>query len=151
MEEKIELAKNFTSGLIRLMGFEAKVNAFQKEGDICIEVKSEKEGRLIGKNGNTLDSLEFLVNRMVNKKLKHSVRLIIDINRYRKRREEYLKKKASQWGEDVKSKNKELIVGPFNTFERRIIHTILKKDDLIKTESIGSGDMKKIKIIPIKK
>lgn len=151
MEEKIELAKNFTSGLIRLMGFEAEVNAFQKEGDICVEVKADREGRLIGKNGNTLDCLELLINRMVNKRLKHSMHITLDINRYRKRREEYLKKMASQWGENVKKKNKEMIVGPFNTFERRIIHTFLKGEDQLRTESIGSGDMKKIKIIPIKK
>lgn len=151
MEEKIELLKNFTSELIRLMGFKAEVNAFQREGDLFVEVKAENEGRLIGKNGNTLDSLEFLINRMVNKSLKHSVRLTLDINHYRKRREEHLKKMASQWSENVKKRNKEMIIGPFSLFERKIIHSALKKDDLIKTESVGTGDMKKIKIIPVKK
>ena len=148
--EELELAKNYVSELIKLMGFEAEINASQQEGDIYIDVNSKKEGRLIGKKGNTLDSLEFLLNRMLNKRLKHSIRLRLDINRYRKRREEYLKKMALQWGEDVKKKNKEMIIGPFNTFERKIIHTILKKDSNIKTESLGTGDIKKIKIIPLK-
>jgi spoIIIJ-associated protein len=150
LEEHVEIAKNFTSELIKLMGFEPEVEAFLKNGEIYIEIKAEKEGRLIGKNGNTLDSLQFLINRMVNKRLKQSVRLTIDINHYRKRREDYLKKMALQWAENVKRKNKEMIVGPFNLFERKIIHTILKKDSIIKTESLGTGDLKKIKIIPIK-
>lgn len=151
MEEQIEIAKNFTYDLIKHMGFESEISTSKKNGEIYIDIKTEKVGRLIGKNGNTLDSLQFLINKMVNKKLKSSVRLVLDINRYRKRREEQLKKLASQWSETAKKKNKEITIGPFNTFERRIIHTALKKDSLIKTESIGNGDTKKIKIIPLKK
>lgn len=151
MEEQIEIAKNFTYDLIKLMGFESEISTSKKNGEIYIDIKTKNVGKLIGKNGNTLDSLQFLINKMVNKKLKYSVRLILDINRYRKRREEQLKKLASQWSETAKKKNKEITIGPFNTFERRIIHTTLKKDSLIKTESIGNGDTKKIKIIPLKK
>lgn len=122
-----------------------------REGDICLEIKGDKEGILIGKHGRTLESLQFLINRMANKQLKEPVRVILDINDYRKRRVESLKNLALQVGEKVKTRGYGLTIGPFNAHDRRIIHITLKEDPFIQTESLGEGEMKKIKIIPPKK
>jgi spoIIIJ-associated protein len=80
LEERVELAKQLTLGLLQRMGVETEVEGFLREGEVCIEVKSNKEGILIGKHGRTLDSFQFLINRMVNKELKEPMRMFLDIN-----------------------------------------------------------------------
>ncbi len=88
---------------------------------------------------------------MVNKQLKEAVRVILDINDYRKRRAENLEKMAIRLGEKAKASGHGLTVCPFNASDRRIIHIALKEDPFIRTESLGEGKMKRIKIIPPKK
>lgn len=144
----MEIAKQLMRGLLERIGVPTEVEVFLKEGNITLEIKGDKEGMLIGKHGRTLDSLQFLINRMVNKRLKESVRVVLDINDYRKRREEILKKMAFRLGEKAKRRGYALTIGPFNAHDRRIIHFALKEDPSLKTESLGEGDIKKIKIIP---
>jgi spoIIIJ-associated protein len=151
LEERLELAKQLTLGLLQRMGMETEVEGFLREGELCIEVKSSKEGILIGKHGRTLDSLQFLINRMVNKELKEPVRMIIDINDYKKRRVDFLKKMAIRFGESAQRTGKEITIGPFSAHDRRIIHITLQENPSLKTESFGEGEMKRIKIIPAKK
>ncbi len=73
-----------------------------KEGYLCLEVEGDREGILIGKHGRTLEALEVLINRMVNKRVKESVRVVLDIDRYRERRAESLGKLADRLGERAK-------------------------------------------------
>jgi len=133
------------------MGVETEVEGFLREGEVCIEVESNKEGILIGKHGRTLDSLQFLINRMINKELKEPMRMFLDINHYKKRRAESLKQMAIRFGENAKRTSKEITIGPFNAHDRRIIHITLRENPSLKTESLGEGEMKRIKIIPTKK
>jgi spoIIIJ-associated protein len=151
LEERVEIAKQIMMGLLEKMEVNTVLEGFSREGDIHLEVRGDKEGILIGKHGRTLDSLQFLINRMVNKRLKESVRVILDINDYRKRRADNLKKMALRAGERTKMSGHGLTMGPFNAHDRRIIHLTLKEDPLLRTESLGEGEMKKIKIIPTKK
>ena len=151
MEEKIEIAKQLMMGLIEKMEINPVVEGFLREGEIYLEVRGDKEGILIGKHGRTLDSLQFLINRMVNKRLKEPIRVILDINDYRKRRTDSLQKMALQLGERAKTRGHDLTIGPFNAHDRRIIHMALKEDPLLKTESLGEGEMKRIQIIPTQK
>jgi spoIIIJ-associated protein len=133
------------------MGVETGVEGFLREGELYIEVKSDKEEILIGKYGRTLDSLQFLINRMINKELKEPVRIVLDINDYKKRRADFLEKMAIRLGENAKRTGKEITIGPFNAHDRRIIHITLQENPSLKTESLGEGEMKRIKIIPTKK
>jgi spoIIIJ-associated protein len=87
---------------------------------------------------------------MVNKQLRNSLRVIIDIDDYRKRRSDSMTRMAQRLGEKAKRTGHSLTVGPFNAHDRRIIHLTLKADPSLKTESLGEGDLKKIKIIPMK-
>jgi spoIIIJ-associated protein len=151
LEEGVEIAKQLMRGLLERMQTETAIEGFSRAGDIYLEVKADKEGILIGRHGRTLESLQFLINRMVNKRLKEPVRVVLDINDYRKRREESLKRMALRLGEQAKTKAHGLTIGPFNAQERRIIHITLKEDPLLRTESLGEGEMKRIKIIPTKK
>ncbi len=135
-------------GLLERLGIETEVECFVKEGDLYLEVKSDEGGLLIGKHGRTLESLQILINRMVNKKVKEPVRIILDIADYKKRRADSLKKMAGRLGENAKRTGKGITIGPFCAHDRRVIHIALKEDTSLKTESLGEGDWKKIKIIP---
>ncbi len=151
MEEGVEIAKQLTAGLLERMQMKTVLEGFLREGSIHLEVRAEREGLLIGKHGRTLESLEFIINRMVRKRLKEPVNVVLDINDYRKRRAESLRRTAVQLGEKAKTKGRGLTIGPFNAHDRRIIHITLKEDPLLRTESLGEGEMKRIKIIPTKK
>ena len=149
--EEIEIAKELMTGLLERMGVKAEVEGYLKEGNLCLEIKGDHEGILIGKYGRTLESLQMLINRMVNKKLKSAVRVVLDIDDYRKRRVDSMANTAYRLGEKVKRTERSLTVGPFNAHDRRIIHLTLKEDPSLQTESLGEGELKKVKIIPIKK
>jgi spoIIIJ-associated protein len=151
LEERVEIAKQLLVGLLERMEINTVLEGGLREGDIYLEIRGEKEGILIGKHGRTLESLQFLINRMVNKQLKEPVRVILDINDYRKRKADNLKKLALRVGEKAKTRGYGLTIGPFNAHDRRIIHIALKGDPFIRTESLGEGEMKRIKILPTKK
>ena len=135
-------------GLLERIGVKAEVEGFLEEGDLHLEIKGDQEGILIGRHGRTLDSLQMLISRMVNKRLGNPIRVVLDINDYRKRKAENLKRMAIRVGEKVKSKGHPLTIGPFNAHDRRLIHIALKEDPSLRTESLGEGNLKKIAIIP---
>jgi spoIIIJ-associated protein len=149
--EEIEIAKEFTIGLLERMGIKTEVEGFLREGILYLEVRGDQEGILIGKHGRTLESLQMLINRMVNKKLKNAMRVVLDIDDYRKRRAETMTQMAYRLGEKVKKTGHAQVVGPFNAHDRRIIHLTLKEDPSLNTESLGEGELKKVKIIPTNK
>jgi spoIIIJ-associated protein len=148
LREEIEIAKQLMVGLLERIGAKAEVEGFLKEEDLHLEIKGDQEGILIGRHGRTLDSLQVLISRMVNKRLGSPIRIVLDINDYRKRKAENLKKMAIRVGEKVKSKGHPLTIGPFNAHDRRLIHIALKEDPSLRTESLGEGKLKKITIIP---
>jgi len=135
-------------GLLEGMGMKTEVEASLRGEDLFIDIMCDKEGILIGKHGRTLESLQFLFNRMVNKQLKEGVRVYIDVNGYKAKRADSLTKMATRLGERVKRAEKPLTIGPFNSHDRRIIHLALKEDPALETESLGDGEMKRIRIIP---
>jgi spoIIIJ-associated protein len=146
--EAVEITKKLMVGLLERIGVKAEVDVAFEEGDLHLEIKGDQEGILIGRHGRTLDSFQFLINRMVNKRLETPVRIVLDINEYRKRKTENLKKMAIQVGEKVKSKGHPLTFGPFDAHDRRLVHIALKEDPAIRTESLGEGKLKKMTIIP---
>jgi len=148
LEEWIENAKQLLMGLLERMGVHAEVDGSLKEGDLCLEIKGDQEGMLIGKNGRTLEALQILINRMINKRVKESVRVVLDVNHYRERRADSLIKMANRLGEKAKMTGKTVTVGPYNAHDRRIIHIALQDDPSLQTQSIGEGDLKEISIIP---
>jgi spoIIIJ-associated protein len=146
--EEVEITKKLMAGLLERIGVKAEVDVAFEEGDLHLEIKGDQEGILIGRYGRTLDSFQFLMNRMVNKRLETPVRIVLDINDYRKRKTENLKKMAIRVGEKVKGKGHPLTIGPFDAHDRRLIHIALKEDPAIRTESLGEGKLKKMTIIP---
>ncbi len=135
-------------GLLERMGVQTEVEGRATDGNLLIEVKSD-EGVLIGRHGRTLESLQLIVNRMVNKELGKPVRVELDVGGYKKRRADSLRKMAEEFGEDAKKTGRHITIGPYSAHDRRTIHIALKDNPSIKTESIGEGEWKKIKIFPI--
>ncbi len=88
MEEEIEIAKQLMMGLLERIGVGKEVEGFLREGDFYLEIKGDREGILIGRHGRTLDSIQILINRMINKQLKRPLKVILDIDDYRKRRKD---------------------------------------------------------------
>jgi len=148
IEERGEVARELMTQLIKGMGLKAELNVSIKGDAIYLDIKGEKEEILIGKRGRTLEALQFLLNRMVNKQLEEGVRVFIDINQYKERRANSLTNMAVRLGERVKRGQKPLTIGPFNAHDRRIIHLALKEDPALTTESLGEGEMKRIRIVP---
>ena len=151
MEEEVEIAREVTKALILRMGVEAEVEAFLKEEILYVDVRGDEKGTLIGKHGQTLDSLQMIINRMVNKRLKTVTKLSLDVDDYRKRRADTLKEMALRMAEKARRMGQTVTAGPFNARERRIIHVSLQDDPFLKTESLGEGEMKRIAIIPERK
>lgn len=150
MEESIEIGKRLLTRLVEGLGVRPTIEGFLKEGNLYFDLKGDKKGILIGKHGRTLDALQVLINRMVQKELKRPIRVILDVDDYRKRRVDTLSKMALRLGEKAKRSGHSLTIGPFNAHDRRVIHMALKEDPSLRTESIGEGDRKKITIIPKK-
>lgn len=148
MEEPIEIGKRLLTGLVERLGIRPRIEGSLIEGNIYFDLKGDKKGILIGKYGRTLDALQTLINRMVQKELKRSIRVILDVDGYRKRRIDTLSKMALRLGEKAKRLGHSITIGPFNAHDRRIIHMALKEDPSLRTESIGEGETKKITIIP---
>ena len=148
MEEEIGTANQLMVELLQKMNVEAEVNSYLKEGNVCIDITGDTDGILIGRHGRTLEALQVLVNRMVNRRTKEPVRIVVDIDGYRTRRADSLARMAARVGDRVKTTGKPMTIGPFNAHDRRIIHIALKEEPSLRTESIGEGLIKKISIIP---
>ncbi len=144
----IETVKEMMVGLLKKMGMKAEVEAYLKEEDLFIDIRADERGVLIGKHGQTLDALQFLFSRMVNKQLKEGLRVYIDVNGYKRKRTDTLTQMAVRMGERARRSGKAVTIGPFNSHDRRIIHMALKNDPTFETESLGEGEMKRIRITP---
>ncbi len=148
-EDGLSVAKKTLEELLKLFPMENfTVEAESSNGKILLQIKGEKAGIIIGKGGRTLDALEFIVNKIVNKKLEKKFRIVVDFEQYRKKKEEYLKKLALSLAERAKKTKKPALTIPLTAKERRIIHLALKEDRMLETKTIGEGDLKKVMIIP---
>jgi len=146
---KAKEAKEALEGLLFWLSEQTSVEVKDETKDrIRLEIHGDKTGLLIGKRGQTLDALQYLVNKMVNKSADSSKRIEVDMEQYRKRREQSLRNMATRLGEKVKKKKKPITIEPMNAHDRRIIHLTLKNDQSLETRSVGKGEMRKLVIHP---
>ncbi|NIM90670.1 MAG: KH domain-containing protein, partial [Candidatus Aminicenantes bacterium] len=138
-EGKIEYIQSILEGILFRMGVEAKVMAGEAGGDIQLEISGDSGGLLIGKHGRTLDALQYVLNRIYQKRFEDGEKVFVDAENYRKRRVEALENLALRLGEKVKRRRRAVVAGVFNSRDRRIIHMTLKGDGLLETMSMGEG------------
>lgn len=144
-EETIQAVEKFLSDTLNAMGMEVNLESkVESDGSLAIEMKGENMGILIGKRGQTLDSLQYLANRVANKHQSGYVRVKLDTENYRQRREETLKHLAKNIAHKVKRNRRPVALEPMNPYERRIIHSALQSDPYVTTHSEGEEPYRKV-------
>ncbi len=144
-EEKLT---TFIKEVIEKMGYEVKVDVmFREEKKIGIKLESSSSSILIGRKGKNLDALQLLLNVYAGKLGHEEVRVILDTENYRIRREEALVRLAYTTADKVRSSRNSILLEPMNPFERRLIHTTLNDIPDIETKSEGDGLYKQVRVI----
>jgi len=141
-----DVAKNFLVDVFAAMNMEVvitvKYNEEEKEMDI--DLAGDEMGVLIGKRGQTLDSLQYLVSLVVNKESDDYVRVKVDTEDYRQRRKETLENLAKNIAYKVKRTKRSFSLEPMNPYERRIIHSALQNDKYVTTHSEGEEPFRRV-------
>ena len=132
-------AKDFLEDVFRTMNMDVEIELDynEEEKEIAIELIGDDMGILIGKRGQTLDSLQYLTSLVVNKQSEEYIRVKLDIENYRERRQETLENLARNLARKVKRTRKPAVLEPMNPYERRIIHSTLQNDRYVVTSSEG--------------
>jgi spoIIIJ-associated protein len=147
-DEGIRLAKDALENILTRIPIEASVQAEATDGKIILDIDGDKSGLLIGRKGKTLDALQFIVNKIVNKAMERRMNVVVDSENYRKRRRESLTQLAHKIADKAKRIKKPVATNPLNPHDRRIIHLTLKEDNELDTKSRGDGLLKKVLVIP---
>ena len=146
VNEIIAFIKETISEIIRKMSAEGNLEVRRREENITITIFSDNNAILIGKNGKNMSALQLIIRQMVNAKLSKPLSIIIDVGNYKEKRArniEYLAKKLAR--EAYKTKT-EITMDSMNSYERRIVHSILADDKYVYTESIGEEPNRKVVI-----
>lgn len=145
-------AKRFLEDVFLAMGINAVIDVHfdQENSTVEINVDGEEMGVLIGKRGQTLDSLQYLISLVINKNSDNYIKVKLDTENYRARRKETLENLAKNIAFKVKRTKKPVSLEPMNPYERRIIHSALQNDKYVETYSEGEEPYRKV-VINIKK
>ena len=144
-DQTIQAVEQFIKDTLKAMDMEVEITtSIDEDGALCVDMKGEHMGILIGKRGQTLDSLQYLANRVANKHQDGYVRVKLDTENYRERREETLNHLAKNIAHKVKRNRRPVILEPMNPYERRIIHSALQSDPYVTTHSEGEEPYRKV-------
>ena len=153
---EVDLATDHLSQLLAFMEIDGEVSVRTPEtpGDglgrasAVLDVEGEDLGLLIGRRGTTLAALQYMINLMVSRKMGSRVLISLDIEHYRRRREDSLTGLAQRMADRVRKSGRSLTLEPMPAGERRIIHLVLAEDDAVTTGSVGEGEGRKVVIYP---
>ena len=146
-----EAAIAFLLPVLKEMGIEAKIDGSMEEEDVLkLDIQGEGLGVIIGKRGNTLDSLQYLTALVANKKTEGHVKIKLDAENYREKRKQTLEKLAINLAKKVRKTNRRVALEPMNPYERRIIHSVLQSFNGVETHSEGEEPFRKVVISPVK-
>jgi spoIIIJ-associated protein len=143
-------AKDLLEGILQRISLECKVTVNKTPEKIILDIEGDNSGLLIGKRGQNIDALQYLLNKAINKFDNGHKMILIDSGEYRKRREEFLLGLAEKIRERVKKTLKPVSLAHMNAHDRRIIHMVLQEDESLITQSRGEGKYRKIVILPAK-
>lgn len=156
-EEKVVLsiadeAKKFLADVFSAMNMTVVINAKYDENEktLDVDLSGDEMGVLIGKRGQTLDSLQYLISLVVNKGSEDYIRVKVDTENYRQRRKETLENLAKNISYKVKRTKRPVSLEPMNPYERRIIHSALQNDRYVTTHSEGEEPFRRV-VVTLKK
>jgi spoIIIJ-associated protein len=148
-QTKVEIEndpKEFLEKVFKAMDMSVNINVEQIGNDLNIELSGEEMGVLIGKRGQTLDSLQYLTSLVVNKGTNEYIRVKVDTENYRKRRKDTLENLAKNLAYKVKRTKRSVTLEPMNPYERRVIHSALQNDKYVSTHSEGDEPFRRVVI-----
>jgi len=145
---KRDEAQRALAGILRRMGIDAEILGREDDERITLDIAGAESGLVIGKKGQTLDALQFLVNKIVHRDAEGRKPIVLDSEGYRGRREESLVELAHGLGEKAIRTNRTVTMSPMSPHDRRIIHITLDKVPGVTTRSEGEGAFRRLLIIP---
>lgn len=149
LEHLAQTAREVLLKVLELMDERAEV--VRTDGDpesVELEIKGDGSGILIGRHGQTLDALEYLVNRMVARRIRDAAPVVLETESYRARRRQQLHRMALSMGERAKRDHRPMTLDPMPPRDRRVVHMALKDDPMLTTRSSGDGFLRSIEIVP---
>lgn len=158
-----QIARQILEDILERMDIHAYVTAVissvpdqrgEPEETITLHIEGADEeamSLLIGRRGETLRSLQFMVNLLVSRRVQKWPQIVVDVGNYRQRRQESLEGLARRMAERVRQSGRPLMLEPMGAYERRIVHLALRSDPTVYTESSGEGDNRKVVIYPAKR
>lgn len=150
LAEQAREASRVLDQILQLMGEKAEVRSAGADPEgIELEIRGDGSGILIGRHGQTLDALEYLVNRIVARRIMDAAPVTLDTEAYRQRRRRQLERMALQMGEQAKREHQTVRLEPMPPRDRRIIHLALKDDPMLTTRSSGTGFLREVEIVPV--
>jgi spoIIIJ-associated protein len=141
-----EVGTRFLESVFEKMNADVDIEKYEDEDSILLKVSGKDSGIIIGRRGETLDALQYLTSLVVNKNSGRYKRLTIDIENYRKKREETLVRLAKRLADKVIRYRRNVSLEPMNPYERRIIHSTLQNNEYVETYSVGEDPNRKVVI-----
>lgn len=143
-EDSDRRAKQFLEDVFEKMNIVGKIQTKQDGKDLYVSVDGPDMAVLIGRRGQTLDSLQYLVSLVVNKNREDYIRVVLDTENYREKRKETLEKLANRLAYKARKMRKDISLEPMNPYERRIIHSALQGNTYVSTRSEGEEPFRKV-------
>jgi spoIIIJ-associated protein len=144
-------AKKLLEGILQKMSFECQITIQETPEKIILNIEGDGSGLLIGKRGQNLDAIQYILNKAINRSDTERKMIMVDSEAYRKRREESLLILAERIREKIKKTKKPVSLSNMNAHDRRIIHLALQEDEALITKSRGEGEYRKIVILPARR
>jgi spoIIIJ-associated protein len=141
-----DIVRNFLKPILNTMGLEEEMEVVMDGDTLTVKLAAENIGIVIGRRGETLDALQYLLGLVVNKSSEKFIRVTLDVGNYREKREETLVKLAKRLADKVSKTRKNMTLEPMNPYERRIIHATLQNYKSVETYSIGDEPNRKVVI-----
>lgn len=151
VNQLISVSDKFIKDIFKAIKLDIETEYDYNNEDNSLNIKlvsNQDMGVIIGKRGQTLDSLQYLISLLVNKNIEHYIRIKLDTENYRERRKEKLESFAKNISLKVKKTRKPVVLEPMNPYERRIIHSILQNDPAVTTKSEGEDPFRHIVVVP---
>jgi len=143
-DDRTEQVDSFLKGLFDRMDVEVSFNITEKDDSINVILTGKEPGALIGRRGETLDAIQHLTNYVINRSISGRVRINLDAENYRQRRNEALEHLASKTAGKVIKYRRNLTLDPMNAYERHVIHTALQENKQVSTFSVGSEPNRRV-------
>jgi spoIIIJ-associated protein len=147
-QDVVDETEGRMTALLDAMGFEARVEVYDAGGFVAVDVATDNTALFIGQKGETIDSLQYLVNASVNRTRTSRVRIVLDAEGYRQRRVEALQGMAHRSARKALREERPVELPPMNPAERRVVHLFLRDNPRVTTESEGAGDTRRVLVFP---